>query len=636
MSLDFIEYEEQFGRFWHRLIGHQPSYAHYPESAVGLASMRAPLATYFRATGGDAALEIESVLERSSAHRLSRWQRIAMAEEKIAKATLTENCLLLPGLIDLFADRRFNRDLYWWLAAFMAHLEGPEPPIGFRGDLRRLKRIDLAQRYTLQRFPGLRPRFERLAESLLHARPKRPLPPLERAVEEIVVGLHRMDSTIGVRLRELERLKADRRYRSFLPCPLWGQTELASEILSDDDESDDIEPAADGRNDDDDDRRHLAERRNLDNSERPDPLTMIVKGEWMLLADQMGDINRPDDDNDPDAAKNAAADFDEIQLGRRSRQASSKISLTLETGRQAVDETRATPSEFDYPEWHYKRRTYLRDYCRVSVEAVAADGEDWQPDQAARRRIRLVRRQFEALRPQRMTLRQQLDGNDLDVDALVRRRTDLAGGSTGSDRIYLASRPIARDLAVGVLMDCSLSTDSYVEGRRVLDVEKEALTALAYGIEACGDTFSITSFTSRRRRDVRIGRVKAFDEQLDRAVRQRIAALKPGAYTRMGAALRHLAAVMKERGERHRLILLVTDGKPNDSDHYEGRFAIEDTRKAVTEARLAGLRVFAVTVDRRAESYVPYIFGRGGFAIIWHIGQLPEALPRLYRQITSQ
>lgn len=635
MSLDFIEYEEQFGRFWHRLIGNQPSYRRYAGSSVSLASIRAPLATYFRAVGGDAALEIEAVLERSSGHRLRPWQRIAMAEEKIASTTLTENCLLLPEAIDAFPEINDNRELYWWLAAFMAHLDGPEPPAGFQGDIARLMRIDRAQHLTLKRFPGFRSRFERLAMALLHARPTRSLPRLERAVEDIVESLHRLDPSVPTRLHNLARLEADRRYRPFLPCPLWGQTDVGVE-RSADEETDDDAPGSDRQEQEEDQRRHLTERRELENSERPDPLTMIVKGEWLLLADQMGDVNRPDDDNDPDAANNAANDFDEIQLGRRSRQASSRISLALESGRQAVDDRPAIRDGLLYPEWHYRKKSYLRDHCRVSVEPVFDDGADWQPDAATRRRIRLVRRQFEALRPQRITLRQQLDGTDLDVDALVRRSTDLASGCTGSDRIYLASRPLERDLAVGVLMDCSLSTDSFVEDRRVLDVEKEALTALAYGIEACGDNFSIASFTSKRRRDVRIGQVKDFDEPMDRHVRQRIAGLRPGAYTRMGAALRHLAAEMRQRGERHRLILLITDGKPNDSDHYEGRFAIEDTRKAVIEARLAGVRVFAVTVDRRAESYVPFIFGRGGYSIIGHIGQLPEALPRLYRQITSQ
>ena len=212
--------------------------------------------------------------------------------------------------------------------------------------------------------------------------------------------------------------------------------------------------------------------------------------------------------------------------------------------------------------------------------------------------------------------------------------SDLVGGAC-DDRVHLTMRDRSRDLAVVLLVDISLSSDAWIEGRRVLDVEKEALTALAWGLDACGDAFSILTFTSRRHEDVRISTVKDFDETLGEPVRRRIAALHPGHYTRMGAAIRHASARLAGRHERRRLLLLLSDGKPNDIDHYEGRYGIEDSRKAVGEARVDGTAVFAVTVDRRAENWVPFIFGRGGAAVVGHLGRLPEALPRIYRQVTA-
>jgi len=232
-------------------------------------------------------------------------------------------------------------------------------------------------------------------------------------------------------------------------------------------------------------------------------------------------------------------------------------------------------------------------------------------------------------------LRAQVDGTELDMEALVRARTDLVASGAGSDRVYVATRNQARDLAIAILVDTSFSTDSWVDGRRVLDVEKAALTALAFGLEACGDPFAILTFSSRTRHAVAVSTVKSFTERLDAPVRRRIGALRPGAYTRIGAALRHVATLLEARPERHRLLLLLSDGKPNDLDHYEGRYAVEDTRKAVQEARRRQLAVFAVTVDRRAESYVPRIFGRGGYAMVGHLGRLPDALPAIYRQLVT-
>ena len=132
---------------------------------------------------------------------------------------------------------------------------------------------------------------------------------------------------------------------------------------------------------------------------------------------------------------------------------------------------------------------------------------------------------------------------------------------------------------------------------------------------------------------MRVETVKAFNEAMGPLVEARIAALKPGYYTRIGAAIRHASAELRRQQNRKKLLLVLTDGKPNDIDHYEGRFGIEDTRHAVMEARRAGVCVFGVTVDRDAQSYFPTLFGRGGYAIVGQIAKLPSALPAIYRHL---
>ena len=288
-----------------------------------------------------------------------------------------------------------------------------------------------------------------------------------------------------------------------------------------------------------------------------------------------------------------------------------------------------------YPEWDYRRAAYLPDYCRVLATEAPETGEIWAPDEAIRRQVRKVRRQFEALRPRRELVRAQPDGHDLDLDALVRARCDLRAGSGGLDRVHVAMRPEGHDLAVTLLVDVSLSTDAWVDGHRVLDVEKQALLVLAHGLSACGDHHSILTFTSRRRSWVRIETAKAFGEPMSAAVERRIGALKPGYYTRIGAAVRHAAADLAGQPQHKKLLIVLTDGKPNDIDHYEGRFAVEDTRKAVQEARRMGAAVFGVTIDAAAQSYFPTLFGRGGYAIVGNVGRLPTALPAIYRQLTQ-
>jgi nitric oxide reductase NorD protein len=246
-----------------------------------------------------------------------------------------------------------------------------------------------------------------------------------------------------------------------------------------------------------------------------------------------------------------------------------------------------------------------------------------------------VRRQFEALQPRYETIRAQIDGDELDLEALVRARADFSAGGTPSERIYQTTRKQTRDLAVALLVDASLSTEAWVGTQRVIDIAREAALLFCHALDAGGDANAVYSFTSKGRNDVRVDAVKEFSESLSPMVVQRVGALKPGHYTRIGAALRHVAAELASQPARRRLLLVLTDGKPNDSDHYEGRFGVEDARRAVQEARRAGASVFGVTIDARAQAHFPVLFGRGGFAIIADPARLPAMMPLLLRHIMS-
>ena len=187
------------------------------------------------------------------------------------------------------------------------------------------------------------------------------------------------------------------------------------------------------------------------------------------------------------------------------------------------------------------------------------------------------------MRPRYETLRAQVDGDDLDLEALVRSRAEVLASGTPSDRIYLATQKRSRDLAVALLVDTSLSTESWVANQRVIDIARETALLFCHALDAGADPHAVYSFTSRGRHDVRVNAIKEFAEHLSPTVIQRIAALKPGQYTRIGAAVRHTVAQLANSAARHRLLL--TDGNPNDIDHYEGRFGVENTRPAIQEAR---------------------------------------------------
>jgi len=643
----WYEFEELVGRRWHQWAARTASYEAHSESAIELSALRDTLGVYFHAVGGPRSVTITTATAAGSGHRLKLRQWLGLEREPMELARRDEESLVLPRRIEYFPEAALNRDLYFWLTAFLAEARlAPVVNDPLQQDLLELGEALRASRAVTRSFPGLAARYRVLCRATLSARPRRRLPASEAAVEAVILGLLGARPALNATARAmlaavesmaggladastLDGLTAPRGYHPPLPVPLWGRV-LDRGPSEQRDEQAETET---GPGNEAGAGKHAAERRHLDQTERDDPL-MLNPFEKLLTWAEMVNVNRHVEDDDEDEARKAADQLEHLALTRHKKQTSTRLKMELDLPGEAIVEQRLD-APLTYPEWHHRKRVWLPDHCAVYSSTAPEAPSAWQPDAATGRRIKRVRRQFEALRPRRELLRAQIDGEDLDLDALVRDRTERAAGGAGSDKVFTAWRDRARDLAVAVLVDVSLSTDSWVEDRRVLDVEKEALAVLAHGIDACGDDQAVYTFTSRRRNNVQVATVKDFEEPMGAAVERRIAGLKPGLYTRMGAAIRHVAGQLAERPNRHRLLLLLTDGKPNDTDYYEGRFAIEDTRMAVREARRRGLTLFGVTVDAEARQYFPLIFGRGGYAIIARPGALATALPAIYRQLVA-
>jgi nitric oxide reductase NorD protein len=193
-----------------------------------------------------------------------------------------------------------------------------------------------------------------------------------------------------------------------------------------------------------------------------------------------------------------------------------------------------------------------------------------------------------------------------------------------------------RDLAVLVLVDVSGSTDSWISGqRRVIDVEREALLLVSHALDALGEPFSIQAFSGESRDGVVVREIKAFNESFGQPVSLRIAGIEPDRYTRTGSALRHATACLAAEPARHRLLLLLTDGKPNDVDHYEGKYGLHDTRQAIIEARQTGISPICLAIDHQAPHYLGQVFGKHQFAILPRTELLPGVLLAWLRKMLA-
>lgn len=282
-----------------------------------------------------------------------------------------------------------------------------------------------------------------------------------------------------------------------------------------------------------------------------------------------------------------------------------------------------------YPEWEFRSQTYRDPGATVRVLPNLLGTQAWVDETLAQHQSLLnqIRRNFEMLSAKRVTRRKQLDGDDIDLNAWIDSYTDFRAGGALSDALYQTRRTADRDLAITLLIDVSGSTDSWVTAnKRIIDVEREALLLVCIALQSMGEPYCIQAFSGEGPDLVMVRELKSFSEPFSNDIALRISGLEPERYTRAGAALRHATYSLMQQPASHRLLLFLSDGKPNDKDEYEGQYGVEDMRQAVVEANTQGISTFCLTIDRQAPSYLPRIFGAHHYALLPKPEQLPTAL----------
>ncbi|HLA33404.1 MAG TPA: VWA domain-containing protein, partial [Rhodocyclaceae bacterium] len=382
-------------------------------------------------------------------------------------------------------------------------------------------------------------------------------------------------------------------------------------------------------------KRHAARREEM--PDNASPLLMMFRAESLLSWADFIKVNRQlDDDPNPDAGR-AAENIEQLAIADHDGQrVASKVRFDLDLPSASEDDLALGPG-IALPEWDYRRHILKPDGCRLQMLESRHVTPQALPE-TLRRAARKLKSQFAALAPARRWQKAQPDGSELDIDACVRHYADqLAGHRPCNAGVYRAQIQPERDLACLVLADLSLSTDAWVgDEHRVIDVIRDSLLLFGEALTASGDRFGMYGFSSLKRSHVRFHTLKEFDAPLDAIARGRIAAIRPGYYTRMGAALRHATALLARQPATVRLLLILSDGKPHDIDVYEGRYGIEDTRMSAIEARRKGVRPFCVTIDREGADYLPHIFGPTGYTVLRKPEELPLRLPLLYAQLTGR
>ena len=292
---------------------------------------------------------------------------------------------------------------------------------------------------------------------------------------------------------------------------------------------------------------------------------------------------------------------------------------------------RAEPEAWVYDEWDHTRGTYRRGWCLLREREIHPGDAAFVRETLERHRglVKHIHRTFEALRGEDRRLRRQPEGEDVDIDAAVQAWADRAAGLEEERGLFVRRLRCERDVAVMLLVDMSGSTKGWIS-----DTEREAVVLLCEALERLGDRYAIYGFSGFTHKRCELYRIKALEEPYGPAVHARIAGIGPRDYTRLGAAVRHLTWRLGQVEARTRVLLVLSDGRPDDQDGYRGAYGVEDTRQAVLEARARGVHPYCVTIDEEAMEYLPHMFGRSGFTLVRDVRRLPQRISEIYRRIT--
>lgn len=603
--------EEWIGEIWHKLISKKANTDHQM-ATIMLSELTDELALFYRANGGDLHKCIAPAPSYKLDFRRRLAQRIAGTHLKVDLCWQSDKSLFLPKQVAIFSDAKDNEFCFFWQTALAAKL--PILNHWFVDN----QQATLA---ALNGKPGLKKQYHQFIEKYLATRPEPTVLPADEKAQELAIRQALTDPGSIVQLPKCKR--APFPVLPWLyPAPL-----LPVHINADEDLS---APAPTSEQVEQVNGVTKSAQRSNDQKETDGLLVFLL--ESLFSWTENIELDRPQEENVDQDLSTAAEDLDIISLAKQRRASSAKIKFDLDLPAPYNDEL-AIGDGIKLPEWNYQQQKLVADFCLLQPLLA---------DQALPQRLpaklqptaKKLRRYFGCLQLQSQWQAQQPFGSEIDLNAWIERSSSPTNHK--NENFYLNRITNHRDLSCLLLADLSMSTDAAINAeQRVVDVIRDSILLFGEALDSAGDPFAIYGFSSIKNKQVRFNLLKNFSEPYSDETRGRILSVKPGFYTRMGAGIRQACQVLSLQATEKKLLLLISDGKPNDIDHYEGRYGIEDTRHAIQAAKRQGIQPFCITIDKSANNYLPYLFGEQGYVVIDDILRLPDLLPKLYLNLVG-
>ena len=585
-----LEWEESVGKAWDKFLSQQASLENL-HANVEITSLQKSLTLFYHLLGGDKGKEIKVTDKRKLQQPRNLLQRISGYGQNFYLTWQDDNAIYLPPSLSILKTKEENTLLYFWLVAMSTQVNITHANI--------IEQNQQAITYLCNRYIGFKNFYQQAIEYLLSNIP------------------HAQTSTQNTSLH--------------YPNILWIYPALTPKNTPSPMQEDE-ENQNSNKKDKVDTLKMKKKANQIDDNKETDGFMAFLPEGLMSLLEQVN-LDRSEDDSFDEEALYNAQDLDEITLGQKKANLNARLKMDLDLAYSMQDEYPIGKGYY-IDEWDYRKKRYLKNYVCIKP-TIATDITPMTLPKRLKKMVKNIQSQLDLLELNRIKNSRLPYGDEININSWI----DYKGHQNKSlhhQNFYESLEKKTRDMATLILADTSLSTEAGITSEiRVIDMIKDGLMVFAQSLEKLQDQFAMYAFSSKKNTHVKFHIIKNFAEKYSDLTQGRIDALKPGYYTRLGAAIRESAKILQRQKSENKLLLIISDGKPNDIDRYDGRYGIEDTKKAIEEVKQQGMTPFCITIDIEAKEYLSYLFGKNGYVVIRDSKKLPKVIPEVYINLTK-
>ena len=593
----WLEFEESIGKVWDKYLNKKVNKFHEDER-VYFTDISKSLTIFHHLLGGEQGKELHVTDKRYVDTSRTLLQKVSFLGKEFFLTWQDEKSIYLPASFAYFSTKEQNEMLYYWLIAMVTRVDISSYNLKEQNSQ---AVTDLTSKYS---------GFEHFYKNATHY--------LSEQFEQLSF------------INSFEEKNNEDLINDY-PNPLWIYPPIiTNNKTSNSDEEEELQREQDK---DKTDTLEMKKQSNqMDDNKETDGFLAFLPESLMSIFEQVN-VDRMEDDSFDEDALYHAEDLDEITIGKKQANLSSRIKMDLDL---QPDMTEIYPLGKGHliDEWDYRKNDYLINYVRIKPQ-VTLNVTPIELPKRLKKTVKKIQGELDLLELDRIKNDRLPYGDEINMDTWI----DYKGHQNKSmhhQNFYTTYEKKTRDMATLILADVSLSTEGGITQEvRIIDVIKDGLMVFSEALEKLHDKFAIYSFSSLQNKKVYFNIIKNFNDKYSDLIRGRIDSMQPQYYTRLGAAIRESAKILDKQQSANKLLLIISDGKPNDEDRYDGRYGIEDTKKAIEEVKKKGITPFCITVDLDAKEYLSYLFGRNGFAVVRDGQKLPKVIPEVYINLTK-